>query len=35
MHAWKRAPEFGERLAPVQKHVTEFTPTEMELVVEV
>jgi heme-degrading monooxygenase HmoA len=35
MHAWKRAPEFGERMAPVQKHVTEFTPTEMELVAEV
>ena len=35
MHAWKRAPEFGERMAAVQKHVTEFTPTEMELVAEV
>ncbi|MGE5747577.1 MAG: antibiotic biosynthesis monooxygenase family protein [Solirubrobacterales bacterium] len=35
MHAWKSAPEFGERMALVQKHVAEFTPTEMELVAEV
>jgi len=35
MHAWKSAPDFRERMAPVQKHVTEFTPIEMELVAEV
>jgi heme-degrading monooxygenase HmoA len=35
MHAWKSAPEFPERLAPVREHVTEFTPSEFELVAEV
>lgn len=35
MHAWKSSPEFSERMAPVREHVTEFTPSEMELVAEV
>src|SRR5215208_1983692 len=36
MHAWKSAPpEFRERMAAVQEHVTEFTPSEFELVAEV
>ena len=35
MQAWKSAPEFGERMALVQKHVAEFTPTKTELVAQV
>ena len=35
MHAWKSAPEFEERMAAVQEHVAEFTPSELELVAEV
>jgi heme-degrading monooxygenase HmoA len=35
MHAWKSAPEFRERMAAVREHVTEFTPSEFELVAEV
>jgi heme-degrading monooxygenase HmoA len=35
MHAWKSAPEFQERMAAVREHVTEFTPSEFELVAEV
>jgi heme-degrading monooxygenase HmoA len=35
MQAWKSAPEFRERMAPVQQHVAEFTPNELELVAEV
>ncbi len=35
MQAWKSAPEFPERMAAVQKHVAEFTPSEMELVAEI
>jgi heme-degrading monooxygenase HmoA len=35
MHAWKAAPEFRERIAAVRDHVTEFTPSELELVAEV
>jgi heme-degrading monooxygenase HmoA len=35
MHAWKTAPEFGERMAAVQEHVAGFTPSELELIVEV
>jgi hypothetical protein len=34
MQAWKNAPEFGERMAAVQKHVEEFKPSELELVAE-
>jgi heme-degrading monooxygenase HmoA len=35
MQAWKSAPEFRERMAALQEHVTEFTPSEFELVAEV
>ncbi len=35
MHAWKADPEFPERIGLVREHVTEFTPSEMELVAEV
>src|SRR5919198_4363357 len=35
MRAWKSAPEFRERMAAVQEHVAEFTPSEFELVAEV
>jgi hypothetical protein len=35
MHAWKAAPEFRERMAAVQEHVAEFTPSELELMAEV
>jgi heme-degrading monooxygenase HmoA len=35
MQAWKSNPEFRERMAAVQKHVAEFTPSEFELVAEV
>ena len=35
MHAWKSDPEFKERMGAVQRHVAEFTPSEMELVAEV
>ena len=35
MHAWKSAPEFQARMAAVREHVTEFTPSEFELVAEV
>ena len=34
MHAWKSNPEFPQRIAPVQEHVAEFTPSEFELVAE-
>jgi heme-degrading monooxygenase HmoA len=32
MHAWKNSPEFPQHMGPVQAHVAEFTPQEMELV---
>lgn len=32
MKAWKGSPEFSEKMASVQAHVEEFTPTELELV---
>ena len=32
MHAWKNSPEFPQHMGPVQTHVAEFTPQEMELV---
>ena len=35
MRAWKSDPEFRERIAAVQQHITEFTPSEYELVAEV
>ena len=35
MRAWKSNPEFRQRMAAVQEHVTEFTPSEFELVAEV
>jgi len=35
MHAWKADPGFGERIAAVREHVTEFRPSELELVAEV
>ena len=35
MHAWKTDPEFRQRMAAVQQHVAEFSPTEFELVAEV
>jgi heme-degrading monooxygenase HmoA len=35
MHAWKSHPEFRQRMAAVQVHVAEFTPSEFELVAEV
>jgi heme-degrading monooxygenase HmoA len=35
MQAWKNNPGFGEHVGPVQAHVSEFTPSEMELVAEV
>ena len=35
MQAWKSDPEFRQRMAAVQQHVTEFTPSELELVAEV
>jgi len=35
MYAWKADPEFGERIATVREHVTEFTPSELELMAEV
>jgi len=35
MQAWKSNPEFRQRMAAVQEHVTEFTPSEFELVAEV
>jgi heme-degrading monooxygenase HmoA len=35
MHDWKNAPEFRERMAAVQEHVAQFTPSELELVAEV
>jgi heme-degrading monooxygenase HmoA len=35
LHAWKSSPDFREHMGAVQAHVAEFTPHEMELVVEV
>lgn len=35
MHAWKSDPEFKDRMAEVQKHVSDFKPSEMEQVAEV
>jgi heme-degrading monooxygenase HmoA len=35
IRGWKDSPEFGERMAPVQRHVAEFDPTEFEVVVAV
>jgi hypothetical protein len=35
MQAWKSNPEFRQRMAAVQEHVAEFTPSEFELVAEV
>ena len=32
MRAWKGSPEFKERMARVLQHVSEFNPTELELV---
>jgi heme-degrading monooxygenase HmoA len=32
MRAWKESLEFGKYMGPVQKHVAEFSPTELELV---
>ena len=35
VHAWKATPEFRVRMAEVQRHVAEFTPSEVELVTSV
>ena len=35
LQAWRSNPEFPERMAAVQEHVAEFSPTEYELVAEV
>jgi len=32
VRSWKGSPEFKERMSPVQKHIDQFTPTELELV---
>jgi heme-degrading monooxygenase HmoA len=32
VHAWKSSPEFRERMARVQEHVSEFRPTESGLI---
>ena len=32
VRAWKRTPEFKQRMAEVQRHVAAFTPLELELV---
>jgi heme-degrading monooxygenase HmoA len=32
VRAWKSAPDFRERLAPVLQHVAEFEPSELEVV---
>ena len=32
LQAWKNDPEFPKHMGPVQQHVAEFTPQEMELV---
>ncbi len=32
IHAWKRSPEFRERMAKVRQHTEGFTPWELELV---
>jgi heme-degrading monooxygenase HmoA len=35
LHAWRSNPEFPQRMAAVQEHVAEFTPSEYELVAQV
>jgi heme-degrading monooxygenase HmoA len=35
VHAWKANAEFPERMGRVRRHVTDFTPSELELVAEV
>jgi heme-degrading monooxygenase HmoA len=35
VHAWKSDREFRERMGEVRRHVTDFTPSELELVAEV
>jgi heme-degrading monooxygenase HmoA len=35
MHGWKNQPDFRERIGAVRRHVTEFVPSELELVAEV
>jgi heme-degrading monooxygenase HmoA len=35
LHAWRSNPEFSQRMAAVQEHVAEFTPSEYELVAQV
>jgi heme-degrading monooxygenase HmoA len=35
MQEWKSNPEFGQRMAAVQEHVSEFNPSEFELVAQV
>lgn len=32
MQDWKDSPEFRQHMEPVQEHVAEFSPTELELV---
>jgi heme-degrading monooxygenase HmoA len=32
MHTWKSHPEFRQRIGAVREHVSDFTPTELELV---
>jgi heme-degrading monooxygenase HmoA len=35
LDAWKSNPEFSRRIAAVREHVTDFTPSEYELVAQV
>jgi heme-degrading monooxygenase HmoA len=35
MHEWKNQPDFRDRIGAVRRHVTEFVPSELELVAEV
>lgn len=35
MRAWKSNPEFPQRMAAVREHVTDFTPSELEVIAEV
>jgi heme-degrading monooxygenase HmoA len=35
MHEWKNQPDFRERIGAVRRHLTDFIPSELELVAEV
>jgi heme-degrading monooxygenase HmoA len=35
LEAWRSNPEFSQRIAAVREHVSDFTPSEYELVVQV